>query len=419
MKKLSVQVQEKLKDLKWKTHKVEEDGTEYLTCSGFKNIEDIEFVLDQNEHFRKWLSLDFDSIIFLSKYYGFLHDGKIEISISRRTRGFGPPLNAYFRRIVDGISIDNTDDELIFSWHMNYFNNDLKIYYNENHSDTFKDIFPRLGREHRRFVYRSERDAIFIEGYNFSTVEKLEEDLDEIFTCLFSETYFIFGFIIEPIPIFAMERKVKAIKRQRISIKDFPVEIIYKKYNPELFEYIKSAEGVRYPPFRFFSFFQIIEYYCDRSTYKLFSEKLKEMMLKPDFHFKIDEYLPKAIKLFRSGAPNIVAERKKIYNVLKEFIDIADFKEYFKDNKSIATSIVFSNKLELPKIKFDNVNTFLNTLTTRIYKLRNSIVHSNPDYDEERAKPLIPTRADLYSIEDEIELIKYIANRITQKSAIK
>jgi len=419
MEKLAVQVQEKLKYLKWETHKFEGNGTEFLTCSGFKNIEDIEFVLNQDEHFEKWLSLDFDSIIFLSKYYGFFHDGKIEVTIARRTSGLSLPLLHYLKRVVNDRSMEDNDAEFTFSWHMNYFDNDLKIYYNENHSEIYKNIFSRLGREHQRFGRGFEKDAIFIEGYNFSTVEKLENDLDKIFTCLFSETYFIFGFILEPSPIFSIDRKVKIIKRQRINIKDFPVEILYKEYNPELFEYVKSAESVRYPPFRFLSFFQIIEYYCDRSTYKIFSKNLKEMMLKPDFHFKIDEYLPKAINLFRSSAPNIVAERKKIFNVLKEFIDIEDFQLYFKDNKHIITDIIFSNKLELPKIKFDNENIFLNSLTTRIYKLRNSIVHSNPDYDEERVKPLIPTKSDLYNMEDEIELIKYIANQIAQKSAIK
>jgi hypothetical protein len=420
MKKLSLQVQDKLNDLKWETRKYEyeENGKEFLTCSGLKNIEDLEFILNNNEHFKKWLSIDFNSIIFLSKYYGFFHDGKIEISITRRGRTFGSPLGRHLHRYVDSVLEDNTEDEYAFSWHMNYFNNDLKIYYKEDHSDIFKDIFSRLRRIHRRFG-RIDKDAIVIEGYNFSTVKKLEEDLDKILTCICSETYFIFGLIIEPNPIFVLQKKFKIIKKQSIIVKNLPVEIIYKEYNPELFEYIKSAESVRYPPFRFLSFFQIIEYCCDRSTYKLFSNNLKEMMLKPDFHFKIDEYLPKAIKLFRSGAPNIVVERKKIFNVLKEFIDMDDFKEYSKENLSVTTNIIFSNKLEIPKIKFDNVNTFLNTLTTRIYKLRNSIVHSNPDFDEERAKPLIPTRADLYNIEDEIELIKYVANQIIQKSIVK
>ena len=300
---------------------------------------------------------------------------------------------------------------------MNYNKFSLDLYYKENHSDSFKKIFSKMHGPFPRF--RIERDALFIKGYKISNVESFSDDLENILNCIFYETYFIFGLIFESIPYTSITTpRYRKTRRKPIDVNKYPIELTYKKYNPELLEYIKSAESVIYLPFRFLSFFQVIEYHCDRSTYKSFSRELKEIMMKPDFHINVEKYIPKAVQLFRKKAPNISKERAKILNVIKEFISIDDFNETFADLNVLDGSISFSNGLKIPAINMDSESKFFNTLTDRIYKLRNAIVHSNPDYDEEKAKPLIPNTDDLYKLEYELQLIKYIADNIVQKTSI-
>jgi hypothetical protein len=48
----------------------------------------------------------------------------------------------------------------------------------------------------------------------------------------------------------------------------------------------------------------------------------------------------------------------------------------------------------------------------RIYKLRCSIVHSNPDFDEKKAIPFVPSATNLQKLAHEITLIEEVAKMI-------
>lgn len=68
--------------------------------------------------------------------------------------------------------------------------------------------------------------------------------------------------------------------------------------------------------------------------------------------------------------------------------------------------------LKLPKVDFNSDSNFFGNLTKRIYSVRCSIVHSNPDFDETKAIPFVPTTKNMEILRMEIELVLQISRTI-------
>lgn len=214
-------------------------------------------------------------------------------------------------------------------------------------------------------------------------------------------------------------RFIKRSNRQVLPTE--PIRLIYKDYIPELIEYLHIADKVDYLPFKFICYFHIIEYFMDKSAYRVAAKKVKELMLKPDFHIKTNDYVSDAINIFKKENDRYQTDANKINRVLNEFIeqkDIATFISEIELNKHFENDLQFESgkTFILPKIKFDSEKEFFTSLSKRIYSLRCSIVHSNPDFNENKAIPFTPNEHNLSLLRQEIELIKEVSKTIVSKS---
>ena len=77
-----------------------------------------------------------------------------------------------------------------------------------------------------------------------------------------------------------------------------------------------------------------------------------------------------------------------------------------------------NSEMKLVGIDFNNDNQFYDNLTSRIYTLRCSIVHSNPDFDAEKAIPFVAINENLAIVRREIVLIEEIAKMIILNSSL-
>lgn len=208
----------------------------------------------------------------------------------------------------------------------------------------------------------------------------------------------------------------------RTELPDTEINLIFKNYTPELIEYFHTAEKVDYLPFKYICYFHIIEYFMDKSAYRVASKRIKELLFKPDFHIRSNHYIAEAINIFKKENERNQTDAIKINRVLKEFVqpqEIQDFISNSPSDKHFKSELKLSSQktLTLPAIKFDSDNEFYSTLSKRIYMLRCSIVHSNPDFDEDKAIPFAPTEENLMKLRKEILLIKQIAKTIVAGSA--
>ena len=201
------------------------------------------------------------------------------------------------------------------------------------------------------------------------------------------------------------------------------VAFLYKPYIPELIEYFHTGERVDYLPFKFICYFHIIEYFMDKSAHSVVAKKIKQIIISPDFHAKSSEYISEAIKVFKAETEKSMTDKIKIGRVFAEYLDRENIQRFvqtsaLQDHFQKDHMLKFNKDLKINGLKFDSESTFLDSLTKRIYSIRCSIVHSNPDFDESKAVPFSPTPTNIDFLRREIVLIKEVARTIIVNSTV-
>jgi len=208
-------------------------------------------------------------------------------------------------------------------------------------------------------------------------------------------------------------------------ISNLPKKVLnwnYVDYIYNIVEYFKIGEKADYLPYKFLSYYHVLEYFLDKSSYYSVTRKLKGYLLQPDFLTHMDKYINLSMNLFKEESNRNSDDSRKIGKVIEHFIKVEELHLVFNEKKftdyfSKDTFILCDDKkIELPAITFDD--KFVTSLTNRIYRIRNSIVHSNPDFDPKKAIPFLPTSENLSKLKLEINLIRELSVIIIHKSAI-
>ena len=339
--------------------------------------------------------------IILDEYLGIKYEDKYEILIS--------PLN--FRYI--SYHIKKRSFEIV----LNYFKNELNIKIQsdiENLPITYlNSVVGRNGG--RKFV-------LTIENLKRNSPDGLNMDLRNILISVLFDFEYSFNIPFEAIELNSINRRLRRLKRPSLPIPNHPINFTYKKYIQELIQYFHLSEKVEYTPFKFLCFFHIIEYFSDKSAYYVVAEQVKQLLLKPDFHLKTDNYINKAINIFKKENEKHLTDKIKLTRVLQHFIVMDEFYEYLEEIELLThftKEEIFncSKPLKLPALDFSNENIFFQTLTNRIYAIRCSIAHSNPDFDETKAVPFVHTTENVRKLNTEMALVYEVSRNIIVKSS--
>lgn len=379
----------------------------YFDISGFKGKEQAILIVRDDEDYdllEKIVSHDFT---FTNELFGVEYDDRIELAIE--------PINIRTRNV----SRMRMRDKIV-EFDLNYYGNKLNIQIqfrpdkDISESSCLLSMLNELLRGYRRPAIMT------ISNFKKPTIEGKDNDIRNILNSVLFDFTYTYNLAFEPLSFDSLERKMTA-KRFRPIVPTETLSIIFKKYIPELIEYFNIAEKVDYAPFKFICYFHIVEYFSDKSAYYHAAEKLKSLMLKPDFHLKTDKYVNQAINFFKIEAQKNTSDKIKIRRVIAQFIDRQEFEEYLKDIEAYdyftnPISIQCSKNLELKAIDFSSDSKFQETLMNRIYTMRCSIVHSNPDFDETKAVPFSPTNENMDKLRKEIDMIYEVARVIIIES---
>jgi hypothetical protein len=390
-----------LKD--YNADEVDVDEQLYIEISGFKGNESLILTIEDEDEFEVMESILESEFVFTSNLFGVQKENEIEIAIS--------PVNIKSHRF--GRSKLRHEPVL---FEMNYFKNNLNIKLQYNPSDSLLFKINEL-------VFTSKSPLILtIEGFNKPTVEGMDNDIRNILNTVLFDFGYTYNAVFEPVSFNSFNRRTPIRPRNVFKPPVEKINIVYKKYIPELLEYFNIGEKVDYLPFKFICYYHIIEYFSDKSAYFYASKKLKSLLLKPDFHINSDKYVTQAINFFKIEATKNTSDKVKIKRVIGQFIEKEDFLEYLKEIDSLEyfgnpCTIPCSKPLELNVINFESQPMFEESMMKRIYSMRCSIVHSNPDFDETKAIPFSPTLENLEKLRKEIDIIYEIARTIITESS--
>ncbi|EJG03394.1 hypothetical protein [Flavobacterium sp. F52] len=366
-------------------------------------VGDLELYVRNMEHLenlKKILATDF---LLFDDFLGIRKEKDIEIYLN--------PITIPYSLSV----VKEGESKTIFDVKLNYLKNELDIKIQLNPQETF---IPILCKQIRGFrLPRARSFVLTIKNLSKTSSEGLMSDVRSIINSVLFDIEYTYSTSFETVNIQSFIRRNIRRKKIRNEVPTTPINLIHKNYIPELIEYYHIGEKVDFLPFKYICYYHIIEYFSDKSAYYVVSEKLKSLLLKPDFHQNTNKYVAQAINFFKKENDRYTSDKIKIDRVLNQFIDREELKEHLIENETIShfekECILECNKeLTLPKIDFSQDANFYTNLTKRVYSLRCSIVHSNPDFDDTKAIPFITTPKNMDNLRIEIDMIREIARMI-------
>lgn len=387
------------------------DIKQYLySISGLPGNNDLEFALHDEKSIDELADLIKGDIKFTTGFFSVIHNDSIEVLLS--------PVSAKTASSYVNTQYSGKGKYKLAEIALNYYGNELVILL-EGNNDAL--LISRLAKyaSNVKSEYKTKVTAT-ISGYNKPTDEGYVNDIRAILISVLFDFEFSYGLSYEPASIQALSTS-RAKRKKYEPLPESKITFLYKKYTPELIQYLHIAEKVDYIPFKFLCYYHIVEYFADKSAYRAVALEVKKMFLKPDFHLKTDLYVAQAIEHFKKENEKQVGDKIKIERVIRQFVpreEIAAQLTSMGIAEHFSKEIVFDGikSLKLPAINLANDGSFYSELTKRIYSTRCSIVHSNPDFDESKAVPFNPTSININKLKLEINLIAEIAKIIIVES---
>lgn len=240
----------------------------------------------------------------------------------------------------------------------------------------------------------------------------LEEAIDS-----FSYTYMCN--MNRPIKIYSIEEVIGVLNRQqRARNNDFQAP--KRKYNSNLLDYYNLGISSIDPFVSFISYYHIIEYFFDEVYREHQINTLRNSITSPIFSYKDDQQLFNIIKKIindnkhvrENGSGN---EQQSLNYVLNKYIyDLDELKQRL-DNDELNfyqnNSVAFSAGDVIIWDKSDD--KILKSISNRIYKTRNALIHSKSSKKDVTYHPYLHKN----ELEKEISLIKAIAESIIENSS--
>lgn len=268
-----------------------------------------------------------------------------------------------------------------------------------------------------RTLQSSSSVTAIIKGLTTTAAQALEADTANILRSVLFDFEFTYGYAFETTNLENLKNAQVATRRRNPPLPTDSIRLLYKDYVPELIEYFHVAERVDYLPFKYICYFHVLEYFMDKSAFSVVSRKVKQLLLSPDFHLRSAEYISNAVNIIKLETERNTTDKIKISRVIGEFSQRETLQKHLVaigavDHFNKDYTLACAKPLKLSAIKFDSEQSFIDSTAKRVYAMRCSIVHSNPDFDESKAVPFLPTPKNIEFLRVEIELIKELSRTI-------
>ena len=202
---------------------------------------------------------------------------------------------------------------------------------------------------------------------------------------------------------------------------DYPKKI----YNQELVSYYNEAISSSILSHKYLSFYHILEYFYETIFMEDQISKAKEILTDVGFSYKRTKDIAKLIKNIQSKAVDkdvAINEKAALSLLIQKHIKQEQLKERLVERyeqdflEELKRKVEFSDG-NIIIFSDEDEKQFIDSLTNRIYKTRNAIVHSKESFtDGKRNNKYQPIKDDK-ELFTEIELIQVVAETIINEDA--
>ena len=195
-----------------------------------------------------------------------------------------------------------------------------------------------------------------------------------------------------------------------------------RHYIPDLIYHYQLAVGADNPFLEFISYYHVAEHFFEMVFNEDLILKIKDKLTQPDFSYKRKKDIGQLIKnisksLQIRNETITFSELEALRLTISEYVDLEDLKEKINDYDSTLVEYYKSEKVGFSDGNFVDLNSsdedqIVKSLANRIYKTRNSIVHSK---ESEKSK-YMPFKDDKVLVK-EVPLLRFIAEQIIIESS--
>ncbi|MGY4499189.1 hypothetical protein ACVWYH_003120 [Bradyrhizobium sp. GM24.11] len=202
-------------------------------------------------------------------------------------------------------------------------------------------------------------------------------------------------------------RKIEEVQYPRVQYENAPLSLYW---------YGRSAEGM--PLLQYLAFYQTIEFYFPVHSRSEAQRKLKVLLKDPTFRSDRDSDIARllsAIHVSRGGA--FGDERSQLRATLMECCDPEELRSFLESDPN-RKEFFTSKKSQYHKIPLANPSGDLRSdVAERVYEIRCKIVHTKTDSRDAAFELLLPFSAEAEQLSQDIELVRYLANKVLISSS--
>jgi hypothetical protein len=191
------------------------------------------------------------------------------------------------------------------------------------------------------------------------------------------------------------------------------IQFPLRTYNPELVRYYTLALASESLVLAFLALYKILEFFYTSASENVLHQKLKELLVAPDFLPTKTKKLRDLVKIIRTF-DNRLDEIGALKLVLAEYFDRAELRQwvetYEAENEPHFT-VDFTLFGTTTRIDL-NDGSIIGNLASRIYLIRNALVHNK----EGEVSRFVPYTGQEEILQKEIQILVFIAEQLIIKS---
>ena len=275
-------------------------------------------------------------------------------------------------------------------------------------------------------------------------VDALKKNWSEITDSILFSYYYSTGLLPSLVDLVEEPEPQTRTKQIEFFSPSLPGDSVFKRVNSTLIQYLLVAQRTNLSTFRYLSLFHILEYFFDRVVRQRIADEVRKIVSRPDFVAKRELYTSRIVKIAQETTKTdeeFNTEALKLMFVLQSLLSrdfLVNLPEAVKKHLSQELDfgeghslkpVIFpelqgpeselaKKKKNLDRDAFREVEdkALFSTFARRIYDLRCSIVHSNPDFPGHQ-KPLDLSQANLDKVEREAEILRLIACEVMSEAS--
>lgn len=198
-----------------------------------------------------------------------------------------------------------------------------------------------------------------------------------------------------------------------------------KIYIPELISYYNEAISSSIWSHKYLSFYHILEYFYENVFIEDQITKAREILTDASFSYKRNKDIVNLIKKIQAKATDrdiAINEKTALSLLIQKHIPQDVLREKLMDKYGDGFIGILNNKVEFSDgnvLVFSEANEkqYIDSLTNRIYKTRNAIVHSKESLTDEKKNNKYRPYKDDNELLHEIALIQVVAEIIINETA--